>query len=488
MKGVDTMVLGASHSIMVSNTPNRVQEDITPLSQGIFSSKEVDFKQFGLFGGSIDYNTFYPDADKESFTPNSEDYIEPMYRLLSSCIVNKAYAPVEFPEDILKASMYLLVGQTVNCDHETSVGNAIGAVKSVSWQEAYKDEATEVEVPAGINGVLKIDGKSNPRIVRGILMDPPSIHSNSVTVMFEWEPSHTFDKPWMFYEKWGTYDENGELVRKIVTKIISYKETSLVSHGADPFAQIIRDGKIINPTYAGSSYYSFSEGVKDVPKDPRQYVSYFDFKSFQDVNLYGTHSITTNGLKHDTTKNNNKSNKPLNMNEEVNQFLETFGETGAFSEGEVITRDLVLARFKEVLEKRASLERELGELKEKMGKAEEELREAKEMASLGEAHLSEIREETLANYRKVNGEKVDDNIVSLIESKDTGAKTLAALNAGYKAQLEEKFPLSCRDCGSHNVDRGTGKPAQENEEEFEEGQKSIQDMVKSLAAKKLRGE
>lgn len=482
------MVLGASHSIMVSNLPGRAQEDITPLSEGFFSKEHVDFKKFGLFGSSIDYNTFYPGVDSKDFTPSQDDYIEPMYRLLSSCIVNKAYAPVEFPADILKNSMHLLVGQTVNCDHETSVGNAIGAVKSVSWQEAYKDEATGIEVPAGINGVLKIDGKSNPRIVRGIMMDPPSIHSNSVTVMFEWEPSHTFDKPWEFYEKWGTYDEHGELVRKIVTKIISYKETSLVSHGADPFAQIIKDGKIINPTYAGSSYYSFSDGAKkEVPQDAHKLVSYYDFKSLSEVDLYG--AVKPLDTKHDTTKITNKSNKnSLSMNEEeVSQFLQSFSETGAFKEGEVLSKELVLAKFKEVVANRTLLEKELSELKEKMSKVEAELSGAKEMASLGEAHLGEVREETLANYKKVNGDKVDENIISLIESKDTGVKALIALNAGYKAQLEEKFPLVCKECGSHNVDRGSGKAAKE-EEGLTEGPKTIQDAAKSLAAKKLRGQ
>ena len=93
-----------------------------------------------------------------------------------------------FNRDVLKKSMQMLIGQTINIDHEIAVGNAIGAVSEVFWQPAYKTKSG-IEVPAGINAVLKIDGKSNPRIARGVMMDPPSIHSNSVTVRFKWEPS-----------------------------------------------------------------------------------------------------------------------------------------------------------------------------------------------------------------------------------------------------------------------------------------------------------
>ena len=70
----------------------------------------------------------------------------------------------------------MLVGQTVNCDHSTDVANAIGSVKQTFWQESFKQDG--IVIPAGINGVLKIDAKANPRLARGILMDPPSIHSN----------------------------------------------------------------------------------------------------------------------------------------------------------------------------------------------------------------------------------------------------------------------------------------------------------------------
>ena len=264
-QNTDVMVLSAAHSLMVSDVPEIVI-DAHSLSENFYKGTvnfsedpKKSLERFGMWGGTLNVNQFMPEVTSEMLKPKDSDFIEPMFRMLSAAIVAKKYNPTEFPEAVLKESMPLLVGQSVNLDHETDVANAIGAVKSVEWQEAYQDEKTGVVIPAGINGIMKIDGLSNPRIARGIQMDPPSIHSNSVTVEFAWEPSHSFEDIWEFYSKLGTYTENGELIRRVVTKIISYKETSLVWHGADPFAQLIKSGKLNSPAYAGSQYYSFSE-------------------------------------------------------------------------------------------------------------------------------------------------------------------------------------------------------------------------------------
>ena len=91
-------------------------------------------------------------------------------------------------------------------------------------------------------------------------MDPPSIHSNSVTVQFKWDKSHPNMEDNEFYQKLGTYDSKGVMVRRIVTEVVRYLETSLVSHGADAFAQKIGDdGKIINPNFAKRTWASYEE-------------------------------------------------------------------------------------------------------------------------------------------------------------------------------------------------------------------------------------
>lgn len=209
------MVIGQGHTIMLGDIPDNVNNDdenLLKLNENLFSWREASkesVQSFGLFGNSLNYHTYYPELDVKDLTPQDKEFITPMFRLLSATIVSKNYNPTDFSKNgVLRNSMKMLLGQTVNCDHSTDVGNAIGAVSKVLWQEAYETN-DGFKIPAGINGVLKIDGKANPRIARGILMDPPSIHSNSVTVQFRWEKSHPQFSDAEFYNRLGTYDEKG---------------------------------------------------------------------------------------------------------------------------------------------------------------------------------------------------------------------------------------------------------------------------------------
>lgn len=313
---LDSMVIGQGHTIMAGYIPEAVGAQTFSENYYKWKNPTPDtIAQFGFWGGDIDYNTYYPNLDKSELTPKDEEFIEPMFRLLSETIVSKNWNPTDFGQNgVLKASMKMLLGQTVNCDHETNIGNAIGAVSQVMWQESYKDGS--FTIPAGINGILKIDGKANPRIARGILMEPPSIHSNSVTVQFKWDKSHPQMEDNEFYQKLGTYDSKGVMVRRIVTEIVRYLETSLVSHGADSFAQKIgSDGKIINPTFAKRTWASYEEYRDDKSK---QYF-FTDYKS--DLTSYQEKN-DTQGSFNDNDANDNHSNKD-NMNEELLKFLES---------------------------------------------------------------------------------------------------------------------------------------------------------------------
>lgn len=484
----DTMVLGSGHSILVSHVPpsKPVNEVVDKFYEASKTSKQ-SIDNFGLFGSDIDYNTYYPDVNPEEFNPQDSEFIEPVFRLLSACIVSKNYAPTEFPEEVLKSSMNLLVGQTVNCDHETNIGNAIGTVKSVAWQDSYTVDG--VVIPGGINGVLKIDGKANPRIARGIMMNPPSIHSNSVTVQFAWEPSHNFENMEDFFYKLGTYDENGEMIRRVATKIISFKETSLVSHGADPFAQLIVDNKILNPTYAGAVYYSFSEAP--IPKDHVQSkYGYWDFKGNQEIDLM-----------YNTTNSYYINNKQIkaNMDEKTKQqnpAESLFGEgLLTLKEGENPSVELALSQVKNILSENAQLREqasqyttEINSLKEKVASLENAAKVNEGMVALGAEYLKNTREDALASYKKLMGDKVDENIISLLEATTTSLQTLQSLNKMYVQQLDEKFPLHCSDCGSHNVSRSSSVVKTEEEDNLEEkpNNDGIVDVLGDIAKNKLK--
>lgn len=451
---MESMIIGSGHTIMAGFLPTGVEPQT--FSENFYRWNHVSkesVEKLGLFGSDIDYNTYYPNLTKEDLTPNADEFIEPVFRLLSATIVSKNWNPTDFSQPgVLKASMRMLLGQTVNCDHSTDIGNAIGSVSQVMWQEGYKDG--NFMIPAGINGVLKIDGKANPRIARGILMDPPSIHSNSVTVQFKWAKSHPDMDDRDFWDKLGTYDEKGNMIRKVVTEVVRYLETSLVSHGADSFAQKIgEDGKIINPEFAKRTWTSFSEYQEDTKK-----AYYFtDFK--EDINSYQENN--------DTPQNNINTNNQLNnntMNKELKEFLEKlFGDNLlSLAEGQEVSTELALSAVQSLVNGKKTLETKItnlttekDQLTEQITQKDAEIANLTAMSTVGKNYIASLREEVVGNYKKLKGDKADETIVTMLNAETTGLQTLISLNKDYKAQLEEKFPLTCSKCGSHDVTRSS---------------------------------
>jgi hypothetical protein len=454
---LDSMVIGQGHTIMAGYIPEAVGAQT--FSENYYKWKNPtpdSIAQFGFWGGDIDYNTYYPNLDKSELTPKDEEFIEPMFRLLSETIVSKNWNPTDFGQNgVLKASMKMLLGQTVNCDHETNIGNAIGAVSQVMWQESYKDGS--FTIPAGINGILKIDGKANPRIARGILMEPPSIHSNSVTVQFKWDKSHPQMEDNEFYQKLGTYDSKGVMVRRMVTEIVRYLETSLVSHGADSFAQKIgSDGKIINPTFAKRTWASYEEYRDDKSK---QYF-FTDYKS--DLTSY-QEKDDTQGSFNDNDAKDNQSNKKNSMNE-LQEFLESlFGDNLlTLEEGKEMNQETVVACIQSLVSSRNELQTsvdnlttEKNSLTEQVTNLNAEVANLKEMATVGKNHIASLREDAVITYKKLMGDNADETIVTMLNAETTGITTLISLTKDYQARLEEKFPLTCSKCGSKDVNRAS---------------------------------
>lgn len=386
--------------------------------------------------------------------------------------------------------MRMLLGQTVNCDHETNIGNAIGAVSQVMWQESYKDGS--FTIPAGINGILKIDGKANPRIARGILMEPPSIHSNSVTVQFKWDKSHPGMEDGEFYQKLGTYDSKGEMVRRIVTEVVRYMETSLVSHGADSFAQKIgEDGKIINPTFAKRTWSSYEEYRDDKSK---QYF-FTDYKT--DFNSFQEKDNTPDSFNDNGTQENHNPNKE-NMNKELQEFLEKlFGDNMlSLAEGKEMTQEEVISCIQSLVSSKNSLQTtvdnlttEKSSLTEQITNLNAEVANLKEMATVGKNHIASLRENAVTTYKKLMGDKADETIVTMLNAETTGIVTLISLTKDYQSRLEEKFPMVCASCGSHDVSRassvaetdektGTQKPATTSNAEAKSTSETLEDLYK----------
>ena len=292
-------------------------------------------------------------------------------------------------------------------------------------------------------------------------MEPPSIHSNSVTVQFKWDKSHPELDDNEFYKKLGTYDSKGQMVRRMVTEVVRYMETSLVSHGADSFAQKIgEDGKIVNPGYAKRTWSSYEEYRDD--KSKQFFFSDYksDSKSFMETNE--TQSPINNNQEV-TTLNNDNTMKELEL------FIEAITASGMLqlAEGTEKNTENVTSALKAVIADRdqlktqkETLESERTSLNEQITNLNAEVANLTEMATVGKNHIASLRETAVANYKKLKGDQVDETIVTMLNSETTGMATLISLNKDYQTQLEEKFPMTCAKCGSHEVSRASSAPEQ----------------------------
>lgn len=418
-------------------------------------------ESFGLFDSSTpNYTTYYPDVTAEDLAPNDEEFIYPTFRALSEVIVHKGFNPVDFSAGgILKKSANLLVGSTINPDHESGmVGNAVGAVRKTAWQEQSKADGGII-VPAGINAQFKIDGKSNPRIARGIMMDPPSIHSSSVTVQFNWDKSHPSLTDEEFFQKLSTYDKDGNMIRRMATKIIKYKEISLVSHGADPYAQKIgENGQINNPRYAATSYNSEAQ-IKQMKE---QKMFFFDFKV----------DLIQNAADPTIPGNSNDNKTHSDMNPFLLKLAEKLGVAQANLTEEQLQEAVTTALMAAITAK-TTAEGQIAQLTaQHTTEAAEIVRLTAESVTLKAAspdaaeltrlkafeikHLTDARAALSALYNKVTDNKPDAAIAAMIANSNLEA--CAALSTQYTTQLEAKFPAKCGKCGSTSITRASAIP------------------------------
>lgn len=449
---------GSEFCLIMGNKPDSITPEM--IEKKLSLNGGIDLEKLGFWDSSSpNYTTFYPEVKPEDLVPQEADFIYPVFRMLSQTIVNADSYPIDFSKaGVLKASMALALGVTINADHETALGNAMGSVKEVFWQNGYTDPVTNKLVPGGINGVFKIDGKSNPRIARGIMMDPPSIHSNSVTVKFMWEKSHATMSDEEFWNKWGTKDAEGKLIRKVVTNIVMYRETSLVGLGADPYAQVTgSNGKIMDPSRASRQYQNMLSAKATDPeiysfswKDPKKVFEFVEESSF----------------------NHKPNNTPSDM-----EFLDLVTSLGLdpanFPDAASLQAHIegLTAKVNDLEEQVNTLNTTNSNLSASMP-SEEVLAVLKKegvtefilspdfdtnMAVSLEysAHVSELRGSTIAHLKLIKGDGVSQELVDIIQNASLPA--LKALSSDYQTQLESLMPLTCSKCHSTEVSRASAK-------------------------------
>lgn len=460
-KFIDKIRLGAGRSLMVGNVPDQVVGIVGTCNTGKCG---LEVEKFGLFESATpNFQTFYPEVKNVAdIKPSDDQYITPVFRMLSEVIVRKSYNPVDFSMNgVLKNSMNKLLGQTVFPNHEAIVGNELGSVSKVFWQDSYKTKAGVV-VPAGINGVFKIDAKSHPLIARNILMEPPAIHSNSVTVEFEWEKSHPSMDLDTFRSKLGQMHADGQLVRRIATNIRNYHETSLVAHGADPFAQLVNEkGNINNADYA-NSVYSLAALDKEKPK--MYYFNYREDLLTLNSNTHEEHSEETNQNPSDMKLKLTSAHVALlaflaiqlkagETETEVELTADQLkGLNDKLAAGETSATELATAKTK-ITELEGQVTAKAGEVTTLTGKVTNLETEVTALKEADKTRITALKAEAKRVYTALKADKADAAILASFESATP--ELLTAQIKQYTEELENKFPSSCGDCGSKNVSKAS---------------------------------
>ena len=450
----------------------------------------------GSMWGSMNDPKYYKDLQAQDIVPKPEDFIEVPFRLLSATTVGAGtWKATDFSdEQMLKRSMELLIGKPMYKDHETDLDNWIGLVRGVSWEKSK--EQNGIKVPAGINGLVAIDAKTNPKTARGVLLG--SIFSNSVTVEFKWEQSHDFESEYDFYDNIGTLGKDGKMIRRVVKEITNYHESSLVWLGADPYAKAITEnGELKNIDY-GSIYEYSKIGYSKTKRATDRELSKEEVKELLQGNRKYTVSFAMDEKILPLVKfSENKENKNdlVNMDKFIQAFIATFGKQLGItdekpSEEQLISylKELQLAKkdedsekAKELLtkvtelmkatdEKATDLEQflkenqfvqaaklaeyeaasnQVSELTKKVETLTTEAQALKKDAEVGIKYRSAKKEEAIRLYKATVGvENVQQAVIDLFNKAEDEA--IDGLLAQYTKGATEKFSGTCADCGSHN--------------------------------------
>lgn len=371
--------------------------------------------------------------DKIKFATDSEiegdptalegDFVDVTYRALTAAMMGDR--ALDFGnEGVLRRSVPLLKGQTVFKDHNTRVDNWVGQVAETFWDDKTKG------IPPGINAVLRLDTVKDPMTVRGVLQG--ALHSASVTVSFEWAPSH----PKLMDDNnfWNNLGEemDGEIVRILVTKILKYWEISLVWQGADEYAkQIDAGGKALNRYCYVPEWAQEQSGVENftLTNDPKTEASTVKFTTTQDL----------------------EQEESMKLKTELEKLVGTFNDDNVREVVEAFTQKKVDEAKAEASKAIDLASQESAELKAKVEELEARKAELSQDAALGKAYLEEVRKDVVALYTKAKGEKgIKDVFLKTFEKADL--ELLKAWREDYQKEVDEKYPLKCG-CGSKVLSR-----------------------------------
>lgn len=428
--------------------------------------------------------------------PVQEDFFMFPFRLLSKTIVGSgSWKSTDFSKGTaLKESVGKVAGKPAYLNHDQYAGREIGYLGDAEWENAYTLNGKPV--PAGIGGPFVLNKHlqgsagmpSNADLILRLSGPVPMIKACSMSVEFEWEPSHDFEHEYDFYYNIGEMIDGKEVTR-VVLNVNDYGEGSLVYQGADPFAKSkTEDGKIM-------SYAKMLDNDGTIVEIDKS--SAFARKKFgrDGVGSYdsGKRFYIFDSLDQDFFLTLSKSNekkvpKPENiipMNEELlafiaagfgitvedlkaNKFDKAKAEKFKIIGGDAFAKLKSEEDFNTITKAKEKAEADLATMKvdkEKFEKEVTDLTTAKKalepFAKVGEDVLKLSRDEAKRAYGLSMKGKPDQVIIDELNAEVDFAKLNAKIAAfGGKAVTE--YGGTCSACGSTEISFRSSKQQEEN--------------------------
>ncbi|MDI7196303.1 hypothetical protein [Leptospira santarosai] len=373
------------------------------VARGEFRSLHANFFQSGT---SI--NT----GDVSELVEN-EEYAEFNFRMLSAVLIEGYWSDFRKP-GVLESATELFTTK-IYTDHQRSVRNSIGITRNPTFTNRN-------EIP-GVDSVFRIFKAFGSDVIARLKTKPALIDANSVGITFAYEKSHAQLEN--FYERLGEIVD-GQIVRVIVTKILSIPETSLVAVPADDTARKFAGFNLPNSNPINSN----QNNQEDKMKIKRTILSLLgvDSQKFglssgegESVELPSEkmESVLEEAGK-TITKLQDQARQSAVLQNNLNQFAKLFGSE-VFPEG--------IDFASKVTELQALLE---------------------EPQKL----LNVEREKAITAFRAFSKNNPDPVIEGLI--KNANLEQAKAFLKQYGASLENSHPLKCEDCGSKKVSRASG--------------------------------
>lgn len=359
-----------------------------------------------------------------------DEYLYAPFRALSQFALVAGFFDYTTP-GILKRSTAMLKGQTVYPNHSADVNQWLGVVCKSWWDKS------DGEVPPGINCTLKINKQWNAKIVDGIKTG--AIHSVSVTIFQKYKKSH----PDLGDDFWWHLGEkiNGQIVRLIVTEIISYGEISLVWQGADCFAKRLfnTDSDINNDSGSNDSENNKTKGVSNMRL------------SLMMVTVLGL-TADKYGLS--------AANPEVELDEA----------------GQHMFRNDVSLAFQKLADENKHLKSLFSEFALEGESPENAIKRISHKAEAGEKFTEEVKKECVKFAKLSEGLSEEEELPAILSKSldNCEIEELLKFKAEFQEKAEEKFPAVCSECGAkftrasaQKFDKSEDKASDLNSEDYE---------------------